>query len=174
MFLRYLEEGCDRHGRAFRKAPAGFPSSRLCAVCGTHTGPKPLQVRMFTCPGCGSVLDRDFNAAVNVLVAAGPAETVNACGRDVRHQLASFKGRGGAVTDEAGTHQKGPRVSGVSRRKPGAGAHAGGGKLFSRGTHSSRVIPGISGEAVKISDFTCNPNSGGSADPLQDKGSGKE
>ena len=170
MFLRYLEEGCDRHGRAFRKAPAGFPSSRLCAVCGTHTGPKPLQVRRFTCNGCGSVLDRDFNAAVNVLVAAGPAETVNACGRDVRHQLASFEGRGGAVTGEAGTHQKGPRVSGVSRRKPSAGAHAGGGNSLVHGPNSSHAIPGVLESPGKISDFPWKNVLEGSADPLRDKG----
>ena len=40
-----------------------------------------------------------YNAAVNILVAAGLAETVNACGADVRRALAR------AVGSEAGTHR---------------------------------------------------------------------
>lgn len=34
------------------------------------------------------MLDRDDNAAVNILVAAGLAETLNACGGNVRRVLA--------------------------------------------------------------------------------------
>ena len=58
--------------------------------------PKPLRVRTWTC-GCGARLDRDYNAAVNIMVAAGLAETQNACGADIRLALAR------AVSVEAGT-----------------------------------------------------------------------
>ena len=76
-------------------------TSQTCSVCDTLDGPKPLAVREWSCSGCGTHLDRDYNAAVNILVAAGLAETVNACGVDVRRALAR------AVGSEAGTHRSG-------------------------------------------------------------------
>ena len=75
-------------------------SSQTCAVCGVQDGPKPLNVREWACKdGCGARLDRDWNAAVNILVAAGLAETLNACGPSMRLALASAAG------EEAGTHR---------------------------------------------------------------------
>lgn len=103
-FLRVLEEKTTEHGRGFvRVNPAH--SSQTCSVCGVLDGPKPLNVRTWTCQGCGSVVDRDYNAATNIMVAAGPAETLNACGPDVRLQLA------GAIGDEAGTHPAAPAAA---------------------------------------------------------------
>jgi putative transposase len=78
MFTRMLEEKAARYGRAFSKVDRWFPSSQLCSVCGAIDGPKPLSVRTWTC-GCGAVHDRDLNAAKNIL-AAGLAESLNACG----------------------------------------------------------------------------------------------
>lgn len=46
-----------------------------------------------------AVLDRDYHAAVNTMVAAGLAETLNACGGDVRRMLAC------ADPAEAGTRR---------------------------------------------------------------------
>jgi transposase len=37
-----------------------------CSRCGFHV-PKTLSQRLHECPNCGFVLDRDWNAAVNVL-----------------------------------------------------------------------------------------------------------
>ena len=45
-------------------------------------GPKPLHAREWRCGSCGSWLDRDINAAINVAKAAGLA--VTACGAQVR------------------------------------------------------------------------------------------
>jgi putative transposase len=43
-----------------------FPSSKLCSACGQLLDALPLDVRRWTCPGCGTEHDRDVNAAVNL------------------------------------------------------------------------------------------------------------
>lgn len=44
-----------------------FPSSKTCSDCGHKVESLPLSVREWTCPECGSVHDRDVNAAKNLL-----------------------------------------------------------------------------------------------------------
>ena len=102
--VRLLHEKAERCHRQVVKVGRWFPSSQLCSQCGLGSGRKPLQVREWTCDGCGARHDRDVNAALNVLiegrkVAAGLAETVNACGADVR------PGPVPAVGNETGTHR---------------------------------------------------------------------
>ena len=65
-------------------------TSQACSLCGVIDGPKPLNVRAWECDSCGALLDRDYNAAVNILVAGGQPETINACGADVRQELATL------------------------------------------------------------------------------------
>ncbi|MFE7213189.1 RNA-guided endonuclease InsQ/TnpB family protein [Streptomyces sp. NPDC057611] len=83
-FVGMLEYKAAKHGRTFGKVDRSFPSSQVCSACGFRDGPKPLHVREWTCRGCGTIHDRDHNAAKNVLcegrriVAAGRAETLNA------------------------------------------------------------------------------------------------
>ncbi|MFF4866030.1 RNA-guided endonuclease TnpB family protein, partial [Streptomyces sp. NPDC001231] len=83
-FVGMLEYKAVKHGRTFAKVDRAFPSSQVCSACGFRDGPKPLHVRQWTCRACGTVHDRDHNAARNVLfegrriVAAGRAETLNA------------------------------------------------------------------------------------------------
>lgn len=105
-FLRFLEEACTRKGVTLVKAPTFYASTQICSICGESGGKKPLSIRTWTCT-CGVTLDRDFNAATNIL-AAGPA--VYACGRDTRLQLAE------AVSDEAGSHRS-EALRSVSRRR---------------------------------------------------------
>jgi len=102
MFLTMLEEKAARYGRTFARVDRWFPSSQLCSACGIKDGPKPLNIRSWTCPECGTAHDRDVNAARNILTegrktAAGRA--VPACGGDVR------PGSGPADPSEAGTHR---------------------------------------------------------------------
>lgn len=78
---------------------AFFPSTRTCSVCKAVSEPKPLNIRSWTCT-CGAELDRDYNAAVNIMDAAGHAESLNACGGDVRRELSAIS----AVSGETGTH----------------------------------------------------------------------
>ena len=43
-----------------------------------------LSERVYRCDGCGLVIDRDVNAAINIQVAGSAPETLNARGGDVR------------------------------------------------------------------------------------------
>ena len=68
-FLRQLEYKAKWYGRELVGIDKWYPSSKRCSDCG-YTMPKmPLNVRQWTCPECGSIHDRDANAARNVLAA---------------------------------------------------------------------------------------------------------
>jgi putative transposase len=99
MFVRLLTEKAVQYGRTVVRVDRWTPTSQTCSACGVKDGPKPLNIRTWTCAACGAVHDRDANAARNVLVAAGLAETKNACGADVRPPVRA------AVGVEAGTHR---------------------------------------------------------------------
>jgi putative transposase len=86
--VRLLEEKTERYGRSVFKVDRWFPSNQICSMCGVKDGPKPLNVRKWTCANCGSEHDRDVNAARNIRLegrkaAAGQADTLNACGGTV-------------------------------------------------------------------------------------------
>ncbi|MGW0391685.1 RNA-guided endonuclease InsQ/TnpB family protein [Streptomyces sp. NPDC003042] len=105
-FVSMLEYKAVKHGRTLIKIGRFEPTSQVCSACGVKDGPKPLNVREWTCGACGTVLDRDINAAVNVAKAAGLA--VTACRAQVRPVLVP------AQREEAGTHRDGqPTVVGI-------------------------------------------------------------
>jgi putative transposase len=100
-FLRILTEKADEHGRTVTVIDPAY-TSQTCSVCGVLDGPKPLNIREWRCQDkdCGAWLDRDYNAAVNIMIAAGHA--VTACRGDVRLILA-HAARPSADPVEAGT-----------------------------------------------------------------------
>ena len=56
------------YGRTVIKVPSDYPSSQLCSSCGYKNSiTKNLGIRRWTCPQCGSIHDRDINAAKNIL-----------------------------------------------------------------------------------------------------------
>jgi IS605 OrfB family transposase len=70
-----------RNGGRLILADRFYPSSKTCSGCGAVKAKLPLHVRMYECERCGLVLDRDVNAARNLLgLAASGAERVNASG----------------------------------------------------------------------------------------------
>ena len=97
-FTGMLEYKARRHGRTFARIGRFEPTSQVCSRCGIKDGPKPLHIREWTCPACGTLLDRDVNAARNI-AALGRRETSNACGDGVRPPLAV------AAISETGTHR---------------------------------------------------------------------
>ncbi|MFD9401530.1 RNA-guided endonuclease InsQ/TnpB family protein [Streptomyces sp. NPDC060011] len=95
-FISMLEYKADRYGRTLVTIGRFTPTSQTCSTCGVKDGPKPLNVREWTCAACGTVHDRDHNAAINVKTAAGLA--VSACGAPVR------PGAIPAQREETGSH----------------------------------------------------------------------
>ncbi|MGV2385067.1 MAG UNVERIFIED_CONTAM: transposase, partial [Thermobifida fusca] len=81
-FVSMLEYKAARYGRTFVRVDRWLPSSQTCSVCFVNDGPKPLSVREWTCGACQTTHDRDVNAA-RIILAAGRAERLNACGGTV-------------------------------------------------------------------------------------------
>ena len=79
-FVRQLEYKSLWYGRELVGIDRWYPSSKRCSDCGHTVAKMPLNVREWACPECGTVHDRDINAARNVL-AAGLA--VSALGESV-------------------------------------------------------------------------------------------
>ena len=66
-----------------------FPSSKMCSGCGAVKAKLTLSERTYSCDACGLAIDRDVNAARNLLkLAASGAERINACGGTVRSGVA--------------------------------------------------------------------------------------
>ncbi len=67
-FFRQLQYKAILYGCDVIKVPTFYPSSQTCCNCGYKNSlTKDLSVRRWICPVCGTVHDRDQNAAVNIL-----------------------------------------------------------------------------------------------------------
>ena len=67
MFLSMLEYKLAERGKHLIKVDKWFPSSQICHCCGSiHPEMKDLRIRTMDCE-CGYHMDRDQNAALNIL-----------------------------------------------------------------------------------------------------------
>ena len=65
-FKRQLQYKCEFYGIEFIEADKWYPSSKTCSECG-HIKPKlSLSERTYICEECGCVIDRDYNASINL------------------------------------------------------------------------------------------------------------
>ena len=83
-FRRQLEYKAARSGSALHVVDRWYGSGKTCSKCGSVKAKLSLNERTYTCDSCGLVLDRDLNAAINILVAGSAPEAINAHGETIR------------------------------------------------------------------------------------------
>lgn len=66
-FRRQLTYKSQWYGKQLIVIDRYYPSSQICNICGHRDGKKTEDVRLWICPNCNSELDRDVNAAKNIL-----------------------------------------------------------------------------------------------------------
>jgi putative transposase len=69
-FRRQLTYKAAWYGCRVVVASRWEPSSKTCSGCGWVDADLTLAERVFHCEACGLVLDRDLNAAINLLISA--------------------------------------------------------------------------------------------------------
>jgi putative transposase len=89
---RMLDYKCEWYGKELVKVDRWFPSSKTCQCCGYIVESLPLSIREWTCPECGAIHDRDWNAAINI-EAVGHTDSENAQGGLVRRGSATAVSR---------------------------------------------------------------------------------
>ena len=65
-FKRQMKYKSEFYGIEFVEADKWFPSSKLCSECGYKKAKLALSERVYTCEECGCVIDRDYNASINL------------------------------------------------------------------------------------------------------------
>ena len=67
-FFEMLEYKAVWYGNELRRVPTMYPSSQTCSACG-YQNPlvKNLRIRIWECPSCHAVHNRDTNAGINIL-----------------------------------------------------------------------------------------------------------
>ncbi len=81
-FVSFLSYKAAWYGRNLVKIDKWYPSSKRCFDCGHLLDSLTLDVRIWTCPECGVVHDRDLNAAQNIHAVG--LTVFEACGEAVR------------------------------------------------------------------------------------------
>lgn len=65
-FIRQMKYKSEWNGIKFVQANRFYPSSKTCSGCGCIKSDLKLSDRIYICNECGLVIDRDYNAAVNL------------------------------------------------------------------------------------------------------------
>lgn len=65
-FREWLQFKCVEYGIELRMVNRWYPSSKLCSNCRFKKVELSLADRKFCCDNCSSILDRDFNASLNL------------------------------------------------------------------------------------------------------------
>ncbi len=66
-FMRQMKYKCEWNGIKFIQVDRYYPSSRICSCCGNIKKDLKLSDRTYNCLICGLSIDRDYNAAINLM-----------------------------------------------------------------------------------------------------------
>ncbi|WP_046655568.1 RNA-guided endonuclease TnpB family protein [Clostridium tetani] len=66
-FYRQIQYKCLWNNIKFIEADRWYPSSKTCSECGCINKNLKLSDRTYICSHCGCIIDRDFNASVNLM-----------------------------------------------------------------------------------------------------------
>ena len=66
-FYRMMQYKCDWHGIRLITTDRFYASSKLCSVSGHKKPDLKLSDRIYRCEQCGTVINRDYNASINLL-----------------------------------------------------------------------------------------------------------
>jgi putative transposase len=66
MFVTMLEYKAEWYGKNILRIGRFDPSSKTCSCCGAINKSLQLKDREWACESCGSILNRDLNAAINI------------------------------------------------------------------------------------------------------------
>lgn len=83
-FFSITQAKAENAGREFHRIDPRY-TSQTCSDCG-HRQKMPLAVRTFECESCGHVIDRDHNAAINILGRVAPSVEGNGARRNRNKQ----------------------------------------------------------------------------------------
>lgn len=64
---RQIEYKSVNNGVTVKRADRFYPSSKTCSICGNVKHDLTLKDRTYRCDKCGAVIDRDYNASLNLL-----------------------------------------------------------------------------------------------------------
>lgn len=112
---RQLEYKTARTGARLHVIDRWYPSSKTCSNCGRVKAKLSLDERVYHCDGCGLIIDRDLNAAINIEVAGSAPETLNARGAGVRPATLRDGGQS-AVKREPSSRTRGVRLGADTRK----------------------------------------------------------
>jgi putative transposase len=66
-FIRQMQYKCAWNGIEFVQVGRFYPSSKTCSCCGCVKSDLKLSDRVYSCAECGMTIDRDLNAAINLM-----------------------------------------------------------------------------------------------------------
>lgn len=113
---RLLEYKTAKTGARLHFVDRWYPSSKTCSNCGSVKAKLSLTERIYKCEHCGLVIDRDLNAAINIMVAGSAPETLNAHGGTVRRSDPSGRATLDPVKCEPSRHDSAVRLGAGGRK----------------------------------------------------------